>query len=58
MGRPTLGSAAREFVAACRLTKAEKTLLTSRYGNPGNFFRRMVDQEMREENMKGQDTTA
>lgn len=58
MGRPTLGAAAREVVAACRLTKAEKSILTDRYGNPGNFFRRMVDKEMSEvkETMKGQDS--
>lgn len=46
MGRPPIGSAAREIVAACRITKEEKALLSARYGKPAMFFRAMIDREM------------
>lgn len=46
VGRPPIGASARDVVAACRLTKAEKALVSARYGSPAAFFRLMIEREM------------
>ena len=58
VGRPSIGAAAKNAVASCRLTDTEKKVLSARYGSVANFFRQQINQEMRKENMKGQDTRA
>lgn len=46
MGRPPIGAVAKDAVIACRITDAEKAVLTARYGKPSQFMRLMVEREM------------
>lgn len=46
MGRPPIGAVAKDAVIACRITDAEKAVLTTRYGKPSHFMRLMVEREM------------